>query len=397
MIRKEYTIRALDSIKANKLRAFLSMLGIIIGVASVIIMLALWAGVTSDIVKNFEGFGANVITLRPWWAGQFNVRALSSQSSNLLDESVLDFLMTLDGVKQVSPTVSASRQAIYQATNTQASIVWVLPIYQQFKNITVVDGRFLQESDSENPVLVWVIGYELAKTLFGSQDPIGKDIRLQNTFMTVIGVLNENSQLNNSVLMPLNKVQAKIAWTSYYSAIEIQIDDPSMISQMTPYIESELIKFFRVADPENLPFTVSSLAEIVSSVQQVTSLMTAFLAGIAAISLIVWGIWVMNIMLVSVTERTREIGIRKAVWARKSDILWQFLIESTILSLLGWAIGIGISYLAVRLLSNFISATITTQSILIASASAITIWVVFGILPANKAGSLKPIDALRYE
>ncbi len=398
MLRKEYLLWAIESIKNNKLRALLSMLGIIIGVSSVIVMLAIWEWAKSSIVTKFESMWANLITVR---AGSSSSNVRSSwwgQSSDIIDDDLVQFLSGLDGVKSVSPTTSANKQIIYGDNNTSATINWVTPGYKTLKSLTISSWRFVTNSDIENMSMVAVIWHDLAETLFWSGvDPIGKDVKAQTVFLTIVGVLSDNSSSNSALYVPASTVLMKINWSHYYSSVLIEVKNTDEVSSMVTYIEEELMKHLDVTDEDSAPFSVSSMSEMLSSIEEVTGTMTAFLAWIAAISLIVWWIWVMNIMLVSVTERTREIGIRKAIWACQHDILRQFLIESIFLSVFAWLLWIWLSFGINALLSKFTTTSITSNSIAIAFGSAVTIWVVFGILPASKASKLKPVDALRYE
>lgn len=399
MFIKEYIHWYFVSMRENKLRTWLSMLWIIIWVFSVIVLLAIWEWTQQDIVNKFNSMWANLITISAgWWSRQYDVRATSTQSTDILDDSLVEYLGTLDGIEKISPYVSTRQQVVYGTYNTNASIVWVTPIYKELKNLELSMWKFITEEDDTEMTMNAVIWYELANSMFWTWvDPIWKDIDLENSILTVVWILEDNSNYNTNIFIPLTTAQLKIIWTHYYNTIDVWVEEWYDITEFKDYINSELLDYFDITDSDSAPFSVRTLSEILESVSEVTDMMKALLAWIAAISLLVGWIWVMNIMLVSVTERTREIWIRKAIWARRKYILQQFLTEAVILSFIAGVIWIWLSFIATAIINNFTTAIITLQSVLIWSVSAITIWIVFGILPASKAAKLKPIDALRYE
>ncbi|NDK19925.1 FtsX-like permease family protein [Candidatus Gracilibacteria bacterium] len=380
MILTEHIRGALVSIISNKLRSALSMLGIIIGVSAIIILMALGQGATSSVVDQFNSMGANLVSIS---AGKSNASRIGGggsggNASKLMDSAFIEFVENINGVDKVSPTVTSSKQFIYGTYNTSANIIGVKPIYQTLKNLTVADGSFISDDDVIEGNRVIVIGKTLWTSAFGTDSPIGKQVKLENGIYTVIGVLADNSQMNTRIIAPITTVMSKISGAHYYSSIDISIKDVNNITFMKTFIDSELKRYTGVTSDDDKPYTMSSMSEILSSISSVTATLTLFLGGVAAISLIVGGIGVMNIMLVSVTERTREIGIRKALGALRSDILTQFLIEALFISIIAGLIGIGISYIVVSLVNSYISAIISTNSILLSFGSVVFIGIFFG-------------------
>lgn len=402
MILKEHIIWAISSIVNNKMRSSLSMLWIIIWVFSIIVMMALWQWTTSSVVSKFSSMWANLITVSAWWSNSSKIWwVFTSNSSNLVTDEFLDFVKQIDWVKNVSPTVTANKQFIYWTYNTKASIVWVKSIYKKLKNLTVSNWSFITDDDVKKSKKVVVIWYTIASSAFWSWssvvDPIWKEIKLEEWIYTVVWVLSDNSTSNNKIYVPITTVMSKILWTHYYSSIDIEIENTDEVATMKTVIDDEIAKYLKLWADDDKTYSVSTMSEMLSSISEMTSTLTMFLAWIAAISLIVWWIWVMNIMLVSVTERTREIWIRKALWAMKSDIMTQFLIEALFISVIAWLIWIWLSILTVKIISNYITAVITTSSITWSFTSVVMIGIIFWLLPASKASNLKPIDALRYE
>ncbi|MCK9272695.1 ABC transporter permease [Candidatus Gracilibacteria bacterium] len=397
----EYLSSAITALLSNKLRSALSMLGIIIGVFSIITMLAIGEGTSASIVDRFNSMGANLITVSPGRSNSSQVGTIQGGGStkDLIDDEFVNFIANIPGVKRVSPTVTTSKQFIYGSYNTNANIVGVENLYLEIKGISISNGRFINADDISQNKKVAVIGNTIVTDAFGSGtiDPIGQEIKLENGIYTIIGTLQDNSQANRRVFLPITTVMNKIIGTHYYSSVDVEVDDPTKTDVYQSYINDELLKYTKTTDPNDAPFSISSMSEMLSSITAVTGTMTMFLAGIATISLLVGGIGVMNIMLVSVIERTREIGIRKAIGATKTDILMQFLIESLIISIVAGLIGIALSFSIVNAIKNILTAVITTKSIFLAFGSVVMIGIIFGILPARKAAGLKPIDALRFE
>lgn len=394
----ENIINSFESIIANKLRAGLSMLWIIIWVSSVIILSAIWAGTQQSIVENIQSMWTNILTISPWWWGSINQKG---SASNILQDKIVKSIETnVDWLVWVVPQLSWNGQLIFESKNTSSSVVWITKNYFDVKNTKIIYWNNISEENLKNLDKVAVIWSTVLTDLFWLENPVWKFIKMWNNTFEVIWVLELKwSQADTSIFIPITTAQIRIFWKKYYSSIEISVKDSEKVPEAEQKINDLLVKELNATDPENLPFRIRNQASMLERVNTITWTLTMLLSWIAAISLLVWWIGVMNIMLVSVTERTKEIGIRKAIWASKKDILIQFLTEALLLSILWWSIWILISYVAVYALSNVFafSAIITYNSIMLSFGFSFVIWIVFWILPAYKAAKLRPIDALRFE
>lgn len=395
---KEHINWAISSIISNKMRSSLSMLWIIIWVFSIIVMLAIWEWASKTVVEKFSSMWANLITISPNRATGWGVWAQSkSSSSNIIDDAFIEYVKNIAWVKSVSPSVTANKQFIYGTYNSAWQITGVDENYAKLKSLTVDNWVFLSLDDINEANKVIVIGKDLASSAFGTQDPVWKEVKLENMIFTVVWVLADNSQNNTKIFAPVSTIMKKISWSHYYSSLSVEVEEGYDPNLMKTYITNELLSYLKISSADDATFSVNSMSEILSSITQVTGTLTALLAWIAAISLIVWGIGVMNIMLVSVTERTKEIGIRKAIWATRYDILAQFLIEALIISIVAWILWILLSFTVVAVIKNFTNAVITMKSMYLSFFAVVSIGIIFGILPARKAANLRPIDALRFE
>jgi len=399
-----YLKNAFASLTASKLRSGLSSLGIIIGILSVVVLEALWQWATASILSNIQSLGTNLLMVSPWWSQQSNVRwaAWGRGSENVLTTTESDLISTLPNVSMVSPEYSSRGQFIYLSNNAQETVYGVMPSYLQVRNSTVAYWSFITQRNVDNVDKVAVIWSDTATVLFGDVNPIGKDIRMGNNILTVIGVMKAKwtqgfGNADDVVFVPLTTAQERLFWTKYLSDISLSVTTAEAVDATKIAITDALLAHFNIKDPADANFSIQNQADMVSTISSVTGTLKLFLWAIAGIALLVWGIGVMNIMLVSVAERTREIWIRKAVGAQNKDIIMQFLSESLVLCIIGGVIGILLSYLIVFALRNVIQWIITMQSLLMAVGFSILIGLSFGIFPAYRAAKLKPIDALRYE
>lgn len=401
MTLRQHFLNAITDLSRNKLRTGLSMLWIIIWVFSVIVMLSVWNGATQEILWEVNAMWTNMISITPggsifsigqWW-GRWEAAKLDEQTVSFLDINV-------SNIDMIAPVVQWSRQVIYGDINTRATIVWTTPDYATVRTLDMIAGRFMSWDDESNMEKVAVLGNKIASDLFGDENPIWKNIKLENIILSVIWVLDEDSMADWYIFIPMSTAKIRILWTKEYHSLFLSTVDSELIDSTKNEIESALRDFYGIKDWSENNFSVTTQKEILEIVDQIMGIMSTFLACIAAISLLVWWIWVMNIMLVSVTERTKEIGIRKAIWAKKSDIVSQFLAESILMTMIWWVIWILLSILVIWIVNSVqdtIHAVISIKSVLIAVLSSVTIGLIFGIMPAKNAAKLKPIDALRFE
>lgn len=390
---------------ANKMRAGLSSLGIIIWVFSVVVLLAVGQWATSSIVNQVSALGTNLLTVRPGSANSWDVRRQSASNQKIFTTEHVEILEKMADVSSVAPLVSTSKQVIYKSANTSVTINWVTPAYGTVNNTTVTSGIFITEIANTNRDKVAVIWPTVVTNLFGTEDPIGKTIRIGNVLFTVVWVTKTKwssgfNSTDNAIFVPLSTAQISLLGSQYLSTISVMVSAEDKMDSVKDAITTRLLEVFKISDPDKATFTVSSQADTLETLSSITGTLKLFLGWIAAISLIVGGIWVMNILLVTVSERTKEIGIRKAIGAKSRDIIEQFLVESVMLTCFGWLIGIILSYAIVALITALVpslSPTITGNQILLALSFSVWTGLFFGIFPAYKAAKMKPIDALRSE
>jgi putative ABC transport system permease protein len=397
---------AVRALVRNKLRAFLTMLGIIIGVASVIAMLAIGEGSKQKMRTQISSMGTNMVMVMPNMQRRGGVSLGASSSVALKYSDVTALQNEATDISLVSPEVRATGQVIYSNQNTQTTIYGVSEEYLSIRKLEVQSGRVFSSAETKSMAKVCLLGQTVVENLFGAgADPVGLSIRIKNLPFLIIGVLKDKGESgmgqdqDDLILAPYTTVQRRLAAIDYingiYASAVTEEKSPAAIAQ----VEEILRRTHKIKESAENDFRVMSQSELLTTITSITDIMTILLGSIAGISLLVGGIGIMNIMFVSVTERTREIGLRMSIGGRSKDIMKQFLAESIILSILGGVMGVIFGYLLARLAGSLMSteAIVKTQSVVLAFAVCFVIGVFFGWYPARKAANLNPIDALRYE
>jgi putative ABC transport system permease protein len=400
----ESILIALAGLKANKLRALLTMLGIIIGVGAVIAMVSIGMGVKDKVATSIAGLGSNLLVVTPGASNAGGSRQAAGSSITLNEKDALAISQEVSGINLVAPSVGRSYQVVFGNQNWTTSVQGTTPDIQGIRNYNVEEGSFFTNQDVETRARVAVLGKTVAENLFNGGTPIGQTIRINNAPFRVVGVLEAKGESaggnqDDTVIIPLKTAQERLIGITYVQNINVQATGTDVIYQVQEDITTLLRARHKLAATTPDDFTVRNMVAIMATADETTSMITSLLAVVAGLSLLVGGIGIMNIMLVSVTERTREIGIRKALGARYHNILLQFLIEAIVISvaggLLGIALGIGVSYV-ISSVAGW-KTLISSLAIVAAFGFSVFIGLFFGIYPARKAALLDPIEALRYE
>ncbi len=407
MIFRELFHEASSALTSNKVRSGLTMLGIVIGIGSVIAMISIGQGAQGSINASIQSIGSNLIIVSPSFqrtpgsvvsSGRGAAETLTQEDANAIGTQITQ-------VAAIAPQINGRYQIKAGSTNTNTQVVGTVSAYLGVRNLQMETGTFISDQDVAQLTKVAVLGPTTRDDLFGAGvDPTGETIRINNINFKVIGVTQAKggsgfTNQDDVVYIPLSTSQRFLQGGTYVSLISIEAQDTQSMASVQTQVTALLLDRHHIADPTLADFSVLNQADIVSAASSVTNIFTILLASIAGISLLVGGIGIMNMMLTTVTERTREIGLRKAIGAKRRDISYQFLLESVILTFIGGALGIFLGWLLSLLVTQFanIPTTIALWSIILAFGVSALIGVVFGYYPAQRAARLNPIEALRYE
>ncbi len=397
----------IKNLAVNKLRTGLAVLGIVIGIGSVIALISLGQASQQAVQSQIQSIGSNLLTVSPGFQMSGGVRGAAGGATTLINEDAQTIRTSskITTVKYVSPEYQSRAQITAGRNNTNTQVVGVEPIYAQVRKLALSSGSFITSAQLTTMSKVAVLGPTVAADLFGSGvNPVGQSIRISGKVFQVIGVTKSKGgsgfqNQDDRIFVPLTTAQKQLFGVKYLTSIALEAESETAMTQAQNQVGYLLLERHGKTDVSDADFRIMSQADILETATQVTGTFTSMLSGIAAISLLVGGIGIMNIMLMSVTERTREIGLRKALGAKKKVIITQFLIESVILTFTGGIIGIGLGIAGFYLYSQINSSTfaVSASSVLLAFAVSTAIGILFGWYPAHKAANLQPIEALRYE
>ena len=412
MIISELFHEAFSAITVNKVRSGLTVLGIVIGIGSVIAMVSIGQGAQSSINERIQSIGSNLIMVTPGQQRNIGYGVREGQgSAQTLTPDDANAIAQLDSVAAVAPQISGRYQVIYKGANTNTNVIGTLSTYAQVRNVDIDQGSFVNDADVAASSKIAVIGPTILQDLFGGNatatpdEAIGNAIRIKGINFKIVGVTKSKGgtgfgNRDNIIYVPLTTGQHfLLGSTSYVSEIDIQVQSQGLMSQVQEQVTSLLLGLHNISDSTQADFTVQNQSDIVAAASSVTDTFTILLASIAGISLVVGGIGIMNMMLTTVTERTREIGLRKAIGAKRGDISTQFLLESVMLTFIGGVVGVALGWVFSLLITQFagITTNISLWSVFLAVGVSALVGIVFGYYPARRAAGLNPIEALRYE
>lgn len=397
---------AFAALTANKARASLTILGIVIGIGSVIAMVSIGQGASKQIQESIQSIGSNLISVSPGFQRGFSqVRSGRGSATTLTLDDARAIAAEVPFVAAVAPEVSRRYQITQKAQNTNTQVIGTIDTYPEVRNIQMESGSFISERDFVSFTKVAVLGPTTRDDLFGEgANPVGQSIKINRINFRIIGITQSKGQQgffnqDDVVFIPLSTAQRFLSGDNYVSNISVQASEEKAMPQVQQSITALLLARHNITDPQLADFSVLNQADVVQAATQITNIFTILLASIAGISLLVGGIGIMNMMLTTVTERTREIGLRKAIGAKKKDVTLQFLFEAVILTFIGGAIGIALGMILAFTISSFagIPTKVALSSIILAFGVSAGIGLIFGYYPARKAAQLNPIEALRYE
>ncbi len=396
-----------SAIFMNKVRSGLTILGIIIGIGSVVAMISIGQGAQGQIQSSIESIGSNLVMVMPGFqmgAGS-QVRSSRGSAQTLTQEDADAISEQVTFVEAVAPELSSRYQITAKGTNTNTSVIGTVASYSQVRNVGIESGSFISDQHVRSLSKVVVLGPTTRDDLFGENaNPVGQKIRINRIDFTVIGITQAKGgtgfgSQDDTIFIPLSTAQRFLTGSDYVSTISIEAQDSNYMASVQQQVTDLLLVRHNISDPQMADFSVMNQADIVATASSVTNTFTVLLAAIAGISLVVGGIGIMNMMLTTVTERTREIGLRKAIGAKNKDISFQFLTEATMLTFIGGVVGVIFGWLISLLIAKFggITTSVSIFSVILAFGVSALIGIGFGYYPARRAASLKPIEALRYE
>jgi putative ABC transport system permease protein len=399
---------ALRALRTNKMRSFLTMLGIIIGIAAVIAMMAVGSGARHVISQQIASIGSNIILVLPGSTTSGGLRSGTGGAQTLTSDDVKAIITECPSVETAAPSTRSTALVVYGNMNWSTVVMGTTPELFTIREWGVASGRSIEQQDVESASKVCLMGQTVVENLFGSEDPVGKVVRIKKVPFTVIGVLERKGQSpqgqdqDDSIFVPIRTAQRNLARTlnqNMVGAVMVKAKSEDLLGKAEEEIRLLLNQRHRITNSKEPDYSTRNLSEILAVAEQSSRAMSLLLGAVASISLIVGGIGIMNIMLVSVTERTREIGIRMAIGARRNDILLQFLTEAVLLTMIGGVTGIILGSAGAAIVSHLLDwpTLISIESVSIAFIFSAVVGIFFGFYPARKAASLNPIDALRYE